>query len=254
MANAAELWKQWDDEHSEVAAEALIEHYMPLVAYHVQRISNGLPSSISKDELKSHALSGLLDAIAKFDSKRALKFDTYASFRIRGAIIDGLRKEDRLPRTIRDKVKKLEQITEQLEQEKGRSVLPGEVAAAMGLPEKEVEALKREQFTSHTLSLDDVMHMNDHLDPSAVAYQFEDEQAIMPDDKLVEEDTRKELAEMIKELGRNEQLVIQLSYYEELSLTEIGRILNLSTSRISQIHARAIAKLRKGLQKKEFVR
>lgn len=247
----ADLWKCWNETKSDLAAEKLIQHYMPLVTYHVQRISNGLPISITKDEMKSHALEGLLDAITKFDSSRALKFDTYASFRIRGAMIDGLRKEDRLPRTIREKIKKMEQVTESLEQLKGRAIGIEELANAMDMPEKDIATLKYEQYSSHNLSIDDVMSGSDE---QQYAYQFQDLAAKAPESKLLEADTKEELAIAIRKLSENEQLVVQLSYYEELTLTEIGRVLDLSTSRISQIHARAINKLRQALLKKEFVR
>ncbi|GAF12903.1 RNA polymerase sigma factor for flagellar operon [Bacillus sp. JCM 19045] len=251
MNTEARLWKSWDETKSDNAVEDLINHYLPLVTYHVQRVSNGLPVSVTKDELKSHALEGLLDAIHKFDSSRALKFDTYASFRIRGAMIDGLRREDPLPRTIREKIKKMDQVTEKLEQERGRSVDFFEVAQLMDLSEKEISLLKYEQLMSTNLSFDDMI--NGSKDQS-YASQIQDPMTRNPEDKLVAEDTRKELAERILCLSENEQLVIQLSYYEELTLTEIGRVLSLSTSRISQIHARAIDKLKQGLVKKEFVR
>ncbi len=145
----------------------------------------------------------------------------------------------------------MDQVTEKLEQERGRSVDFFEVAQLMDLSEKEISLLKYEQLMSTNLSFDDMI--NGSKDQS-YASQIQDPMTRNPEDKLVAEDTRKELAERILCLSENEQLVIQLSYYEELTLTEIGRVLSLSTSRISQIHARAIDKLKQGLVKKEFVR
>ncbi|WP_059104590.1 FliA/WhiG family RNA polymerase sigma factor [Shouchella shacheensis] len=245
----ATLWAEWERTKSESASEALILNYMPLVHYHVQRISVGLPPSVDKEELLSNALGGLTDALAKFDSTRELKFDTYASFRIRGAIMDGLRKEDRVSRSMRDKMKKMDQTIAYLEQQKGRSVSSQEVAAALEMEEKEVWQINHEQLASQLVSLDEVSKGSEQQ--NVYTYSLEDTSALLPDARLIEEDTKKELAEVIAGLGKNEQLVIQLCYYEELTLTEIGHILDLSTSRISQIHARAIFKLKQKLLRKE---
>src|SRR5690625_408728 len=110
------LWNKWKTSKDEEAGNRLVEYYMPIVNYQVNRVYMNLPKNVDREEVKSLALMGLFDAMEKFDTKRDLKFDTYASFRIRGAIIDGLRKEDWLPRTVRDKSKLIEQAYEKLEQ------------------------------------------------------------------------------------------------------------------------------------------
>lgn len=251
MKSEAELWTLWIETKSSAAIEALIQHYLPLVQFHVQRVSKTLPISVTKDELQSHALEGLFDAIQKFDANRDLKFDTYASFRIRGAMIDGLRKEDRLPRTVREKIKRMDTVVEQLEQSQGRSVAPSEIAREMNVTEKEVSYLKFEQLNSTTLSFDDVLSTSNDV---SYHVQVRDERMEQPGEALIHSDTKRELIERIKALNENEQLVIQLSYFEELSLTDIGKVLDLSTSRISQIHAKAIKKLKQGFAEKAFVR
>lgn len=251
MKSEAELWALWHESKSSEAIEALIHYYLPLVQFHVQRVSKTLPATVTKDELKSHALEGLFDAIQRFDPSRDLKFDTYASFRIRGAMIDGLRKEDRLPRTIREKIKRMDQIVEQLEQAQGRSVHEAEIAAEMKLSSKEISSIRYDQFISMNVSFDELVSSTGD---GVYQTQVKDEQMEQPGERLIQTDTKNELIERLKALNENEQLVIQLSYFEELSLTDIGRVLNLSTSRISQIHAKAIKKLKQGFVERVFVR
>ena len=185
---------------------------------------------------------GLFNALERFEPDRDLKFDTYASFRIRGAILDGLRKEDWLPRSIREKTKKIEQTIEKLEQEKMRNVTVEEVAAELQMPIEEIMSAINENFVSSIISVDD--QPQDIEDKEGKSFSFKDEKALMPEDNLVRTELYEELAKVITTLNENEQLVLQLFYKEELTLTEIGRVMGLSTSRISQIHSKAIFKLR----------
>ncbi|MBM7644373.1 RNA polymerase sigma factor for flagellar operon FliA [Scopulibacillus daqui] len=237
-------WENWINHRDEEAVNALICMYMPLVNYHVQRISAGIPNNINKDDLKSYGMSGLYDALYKFDITRDLKFDTYASFRIRGAIIDGLRKEDWMPRALREKTKKLDAITEQLEQKYMRHVSLEEVAKEMGISIEEASSIVYESLYSNLVSIDDDLKNSQKEQP---AYIIEDKDSVSPDDQLINKETEAELAQKIVELNPKEQIVISLFYYEELTLTEIGKVLGLSTSRISQIHSKALFKLRKSL-------
>ncbi|WP_255259802.1 sigma-70 family RNA polymerase sigma factor [Lentibacillus sp. CBA3610] len=130
------LWKQWLENNDQSAANELIDHYMYLVSFHVERISSNLPGNVSKDDLKSFGMMGLFDALTKFQHDRELKFDTYASFRIRGAIIDGLRKEDWLPRSIREKTKKVEVTSQELEQLYQREPTSDEIAEKLQITAK----------------------------------------------------------------------------------------------------------------------
>lgn len=233
-------WNKWISDRDPDSGERLLRLYEPLVNYHVQRIAVGLPRGVDPDELKSHALMGLFDALNKFDTGRDLKFDTYASFRIRGAILDGLRKEDWMPRSMREKVRKVDAATEKLQQRYLRPVTPGEVAEETGLKEEEVTAVQSESFLANVLSIDDDYDRDDgHMNLS-----IEDKKTANPEKELVKEETIRHLTEMIEMLNEKERMVIGLFYYEGLTLTEIGKVLELSTSRISQIHSKALFRLK----------
>lgn len=242
MNEEEQCWQKWIEKRDKLSGDFLAKKYMPLVSYHVQRISVGLPKNVCRDDLRSLGMMGLFNALERFEPDRDLKFDTYASFRIRGAILDGLRKEDWLPRSIREKTKKIEQTIEKLEQEKMRNVTVEEVAAELQMPIEEIMSAINENFVSSIISVDD--QPQDIEDKEGKSFSFKDEKALMPEDNLVRTELYEELAKVITTLNENEQLVLQLFYKEELTLTEIGRVMGLSTSRISQIHSKAIFKLR----------
>ncbi|PYZ98036.1 FliA/WhiG family RNA polymerase sigma factor [Alteribacter lacisalsi] len=236
-----QCWESWHNRRDKDSCDLLIKAYMPLVDYHVQRVRNGMPRNVNSGELKSHGMMGLYDALLKFDKTRDLKFDTYASFRIKGAIIDGLRQEDRLPRSLREKAKRIEAVQEQLEQELCRMPEPSEVAAAAEMTEAEVVRTMNESLISHFLSIDD--SAGDEGSSPSFVQTIADLREPTPEDHAVKTAKYEELASCISRLTENEQLVLSLFYFEELTLTEIGRVLSLSTSRISQIHSRALYKL-----------
>ncbi|PLS16701.1 FliA/WhiG family RNA polymerase sigma factor [Bacillus sp. M6-12] len=239
-------WRKWIDCRDPQAGDTLVKKYLPLVSFHVQRISVNLPRSVSRDDIRSLGMMGLFDALERFDPNRDLKFDTYASFRIRGAILDGLRKEDWLPRSAREKAKKIESAIEKLEQKHMRTATPQEIAEMLNLPEEEVYSTLNENFFANILSMDENPQEQDEKDHSK--FSLKDEKAVLPEDNLLKEELYEQLAKVITTLNEKEQMVLQLFYKEELTLTEIGQILNLSTSRISQIHSRAIFKLRAAMQ------
>lgn len=237
-----QLWQRWVAERDPRAGDLLIKKYTPLVSYHVQRISTGLPKNVSRDELTSLGMMGLFDALNKFDLSRDLKFDTYASFRVRGAIIDGLRKEDWLPRSAREKAKKLESQIEMLEQQLQRHVTPEEIAKELGVDTDDVYQTMQEHFMSNILSMDEYSSEQD--DSDGKSFVIRDDQIRTPEQEVVQAELLGDLVECIKDLNEKEQQVLSLFYTEELTLTEIGEMLNLSTSRISQIHSKALFKLR----------
>lgn len=241
------IWEKWISERDEEAGNLLVKKYMPLVSYHVQRVSVGLPRNVSRDDIHSLGLLGLYDALEKFDPTRDLKFDTYASFRIRGAIIDGLRKEDWLSRSTRDKAKKIEATIGKLEQKLMRNVTAKDIASELNLTEEEVVTTMNEHFFSSVLSIDE--NAGDQEEKEGQSFSIKDTKAEIPEEKVVKDELIKEMAEMIGHLNENEQLVLSLFYQEELTLTEIGQVMDLSTSRISQIHSKAIFKLRQSLSK-----
>jgi len=241
-------WDKWILCRDSEACDALIKRYMPLVSYHVQRISVSLPKSVNKDDLKSIGMVGLYDALEKFDHKRELKFETYASFRIRGAILDGLRKEDWLPRSSREKTKKVEAAIERLEQKYLRNVLPAEVAKDLEMSEDEVTNIMNEGFFANVLSIDDQNSDSDDQEHHSKLV-LKDEKSVSPEEKMVKDELIQQLGKVIVDLSEKEQMVVSLFYKEELTLTEIGQVMNLSTSRISQIHSKALFKLRNLLEK-----
>ncbi|WP_017753781.1 FliA/WhiG family RNA polymerase sigma factor [Calidifontibacillus oryziterrae] len=240
--NEDQIWQRWIETRDPQAGDSLIRLYMPLVNYHVQRISVGLPKSVSRDDVKSYGLMGLYDALEKFDYKRDLKFDTYASFRIRGAIIDGLRKEDWLPRSMREKNKKIEAAIDRLEQKLMRNVTIEEIAMEVEMSEDEVQHIITEGFFANILSIDE--GTKDAEEKEGLSFTIRDKKTLTPEEEMVKEELYKVLANAIEGLNDKEQLVISLFYQEELTLTEIGQVLGLSTSRISQIHSKALLKLR----------
>ena len=238
-------WKLWLEARDTQAAEALVIAYSPLVDYHVHRIAAGLPSSISKEELKSLGMIGLFDALWKFDPERDLKFNTYASFRIKGAILDGLRKQDWLPRSVREKTKRIESTIEKLEQKYLRHITAAEVAEELNLTEQEVLETLQENTIANLILLDD--HKKEQERENHV--HLEDKKTPTPEQQYIKQELVGELGEALKRLSEKEQLVISFFYDQELTFTEIGQILGLSTSRISQIHSKALYKLRNVLEK-----
>lgn len=236
-------WDLWIRNRDPEAGDILVRKYTPLVSYHVQRISSGLPRNVSRDDIMSLGLHGLFDALTKFDPGRDLKFDTYASFRIRGTIIDGLRKEDWLPRSSREKSKKQEEEIMKLEQKLQRHATPEEIAGHMGISVDQVYQTVHEHYFSNVLSIDE--KINDDDDEGQKSFVIKDEGARTPEQKTMMTELIGDLITKIKELNKNEQLVLSFFYTEEMTLTEIGEILGLSTSRISQIHSKALFKLRK---------
>ncbi|QFT88891.1 RNA polymerase sigma-D factor [Bacillus sp. THAF10] len=244
--NESYYWSLWKTKKDADAGDFLVRKYMPLVQYHVQRIAVGLPKTVKREEIKSLAFVGLFDAIEKFDPTRDLKFDTYASFRIRGAIIDGLRKEDWLPRSVREKAKKIEAAMEELEQELMRNATLEEVSKQVSMPQDEVSTVIHEVFYANVLSMDDMP--KDQEESHHGTYILKDEKTLSPEEEAIKSEAVHQLVQEIESLSENEKLVVSLFYKEELTLTEIGQVLGLTTSRISQIHSKAIFKLRKQLE------
>lgn len=235
-------WEKWMNNRDPLSGDILVNEYKPLVQYHVQRIRARVPRSVSQDELMSLGLQGLFDALTKFNRKRDLKFDTYASFRIRGSIIDGLRKEDWLSRASRERTKRLDEAIQHLEQQYQRHVEPEEIAAHLDWTVDDVYEVTQERYFSNVLSIDEKVNQDD--DDTDHQYFIEDEQVETPESKVMKNELIQELIKQIETLNKNEQMVLQLFYSEDMTLTEIGEILELSTSRISQIHSKALLKLK----------
>ena len=245
----SKLWKKWIEKHDSDAANELVKNYMYLVSFHVERIAVNIPHYVNKEELESFALMGLYDALKKFELDRELKFDTYASFRIRGSIIDGLRKEDWLPRLLREKSKQIEQVSQELIQELQRMPTSSEIAQKMDMTTEEVETVVSDSLFANILSIDNQKNHDNDESREGTGYEIPDRSTVTPDEHILNIELKEELVEGIKVLNDNEKNVISLFYQDELTMTEIGEVLDLTTSRISQIHKNALFKLRKTLEK-----
>ncbi|MBR2757166.1 MAG: FliA/WhiG family RNA polymerase sigma factor [Exiguobacterium sp.] len=240
-----QLWDRWNMDRDMDTANELLAHYEFLIHYHVQRMIVTLPKSVERDELKSLGYMGLYDALMKYDSEHNNKFDTYAAFRIRGAIIDGLRKVDWLPRSVREKVKKIDHVAEQLEQSLHRAPTKSELASACDLPISEIERTMAEGYFANMLSIDEAVTLQEEGKVMSVTYFDPDSEK--PEDTLLQRELIDVLAAEIDHLSEKERLVVSLFYFDELTLTEIGEVLELSTSRISQIHSKALKTLKHAL-------
>lgn len=243
-----ELWQQWKEHRDIEAKKRLIEHYLPLVDYVTNRMAIGLPKNVSKDDLASNGVMGLIDAIEKFDYQRGLQFETYASWRIRGAIIDGLRQGDWVPRSVREKAKKIEEAYQHLEQQLLRSVTDAEVSAYLNVSERDFQQMLQEIAVTTVCSLEDPIREEESETRLSMLV---DEKARNPDYKVQEHFLKETLIKGIERLTEKERIVISLFYYEELSLSEIAEVMSLSPSRISQLHSKAILRLRGALEKQK---
>lgn len=237
-----QLWQEYKATGKEKIREKLIVKYAPFVKYVAGKIFVNLPSNIEFDDLVSYGILGLIDAIEKFDIDRNIKFKTYAKTRIRGAIFDELRVLDWTPRSIRQKARKLEKAYAKLESKLGRAARDEEVAEYLGISVHELHNLFNETKKSLLLSLDELFY-DDEEGASRLDF-VEDKKSDNPQSKIEQSEIRDILAESINRLSERERLVVTLYYYEDLTSKEIGRILGVSDSRISQLHTKAILRLR----------
>lgn len=238
-----ELWSAYQIDPSEINREALIVFYLRFVRYICGRIAIDLPSHVKEEDLLSSGVEGLMDAIEKFDPTRDNLFRTYAYNRIRGAVIDELRRLDWAPRSLRRKAKEFEKTEGELEQRFGRKVTPDEIAEEMNVSREEVDTVYRDVKTTALLSLDEVIK-NSSVDKATKRMDMiENKKSLTPKQVLEQKELKELLAKKIEDLPKKEKLVIVLYYYEELTLKEIGAVLEVSESRISQLHSQAIERV-----------
>lgn len=244
-AELEQAWEEFKTTGSAEAREALILAYVPLVKYVAGRVSVGLPSNVDFDDLVSYGVFGLVDAVEKFDPGRGVKFETYAVARIRGAVIDGLRSIDWVPRSVRQKSKELEQTIGALEAKLGRPASDQEIAEALNITVDEYHELLSEVKGVSLASLDEVWS-GDPEEEGKIPFgqMIENTRSEDPTARVEDVEVKRVLAEAIDHLPERERLVVALYYYEGLTLKEIGEVLNVSESRISQIHTKAILRLR----------
>ena len=243
MKGLVKRYKQENKGVNDKLRDQLIMDYAPLIRFVAQRIASRLPSNIDIDDLVSAGVIGLMDAIEKYDPSRDNKFKTYAEFRIRGAILDELRSQDWVPRSVRDKAKRIERMYAELEQKLGRSVSDRELSSALGLKLDEYHDMVSKVKAVTLLSVDDL----------TIPYQNEKKSLLEclegtniknPFAQLKNKDVRRILMDHIDDLPEKQKLVLSLYYYEDLNLKEIGKILEVTESRVSQLHTQAVNRLR----------
>ena len=245
-----QLWQRFKEEDDQNAREELVIHYSYLVKYMANRMAINLPSSVEVDELISYGIEGLIEAADKFDYQRKIKFETYAIARIKGAMIDGLRAMDWVPVSVRQKSKELEKAYNRVETKLGRNATDQEVAEELGITVEQFQTLLREVSLATVLYLEDFLPGEDGSNRRIMDI-IEDEQADNALDMAELMDTKRVLAEAISRLPEKEKLVLELYYYEGLNLKEIGAVMGLSESRISQLHSKAILRLRGRLSRRK---
>ncbi|MBQ7167902.1 MAG: RNA polymerase sigma factor WhiG, partial [Treponema sp.] len=224
--------------------DQFIRQYMPLVKYVAGKVSTGMPESVEFDDLVGYGQFGLLDAISKYDPDKNVKFKTYAVTRIRGAIFDELRELDWVPRSVRQKSREIEDTITELEAKLGRTASDAEIAKAMGMTESEYESVVMKVSGTNILSLNDVWYSNDDSDNMSIGDNIEAPNSMNPDVIVERKEIKRVIIQAINELPQNEKMVIILYYHEDLTFKEIGQVLNVSESRISQLHSKANLRLR----------
>jgi len=244
-ANVNTLWQRYKEQGDIQAREELIIQYASLVKYVAGRLAISLPPNVQRDDLISYGIFGLIDAIEKFDHSRGIKFETYAIARIKGSIWDGLRAMDWVPYSVRQKAKELEKTYCILENRLGRAANDEEVCAAMQITLSQFRHMLAETSATSVLSLDEIWRMEgDQSDPIRLIDTIEDPNAEDPTMLAEYEEMKGILTDAIGKLPERERMVIALYYYEGLTLKEIGEVLGVSESRISQMHTKAILRLR----------
>lgn len=237
-----QLWVKYKEHNSKEAKEELIIRYVSLVKIIAGRLFTSYNAHVEFDDLLGYGVIGLIDAIEKFDHKKLIKFETYANIRIRGAIIDEIRHLDWIPRSTRQKYKRIEDAIAKLQAEYGYDIPDEIIADEMGMPLDEYLKLLGEVTTYSVVSLEEKIDDNTSFDIKSSNQDFE------PETHYIDEEMKLLLADVIDKLPDKERLVLQLYYYSELTYKEIAEVLSVSESRVSQIHTKAISKLRISLK------
>lgn len=238
------LWVEYKKAREPKLREYFIKKYAPLVKYVAGKVAVGMPHNVEFDDLVSYGTFGLLDAIEKYDPTKEVKFKTYAMTRVRGGIFDELRNVDWIPRSIRQKAKQVEKIILELENRMGRTAEDEEIAHELDIDIDEFHDLMSKISGTSLISLNDVWHGNDENEEMVFVDTLESPEALNPDTIVEREEIKNMIVECIKKLPDREKKVIVLYYYEDLTLKEIGEVLEVTESRVSQLHTKAIMRLR----------
>ena len=240
-AEREKLWETYQKNPSPEIREQIILEYAPLVKIVAGRLSMYLGYNVEYDDLVGYGIFGLIDAIDKFNAQKDVKFETYASLRIRGSILDQIRKMDWIPRTVRQKQKKLDEAIKRIEMKTGKNVTDEELAAEVGITDDELLIWQSQLKITNVVSLNEFVEQGSEPIMDAKGNSH----FIQPEDKIEENELKEVLKDTLETLTEKERKVIEFYYYEELTLKEISKILGVSESRISQLHTKALAKMRK---------
>ena len=239
-----DLWRRYKDDGDGTARERLVVAYSPMVKFVAGRLGAGLPSHVEDADLISYGLVGLIGAIERFEPERGIKFETFAMTRIRGAIIDELRSLDWVPRSVRSRAREIEAAQSKLEHELQRAPTEAELAAKLNMTEEELQSAN-----SSVYALDELWTVSDSSgDQVSLLDTIADDGAADPQEALDSSEIKDRLTEAIGSLPEREQLVVALYYYENLTLREIGEVLGVTESRVSQLHTKAVMRLKSRLQ------
>ncbi|OGJ87572.1 MAG: hypothetical protein A2268_03980 [Candidatus Raymondbacteria bacterium RifOxyA12_full_50_37] len=246
------LWDEYLKTRSKTAKDKLLVEYSSLVKYTAQRMAINLPKSVDVNDLMGAGVVGLIKAVEAFDMAHEVKFETFATHKVRGAILDELRSLDWVPRSVRQKARSLQRVYAKLENDLGRMPYDDEVMAEMKIGQKEFEDMLSEVTPTTIISLEEAMPEKPGGDSKQITLidVIADPNGTNPLKEMGFAETKRILKETIAALPEKERLVIALYHYEELTLKEIGEVLNISESRVSQIHSKAIIKLRSRLIKR----
>jgi RNA polymerase sigma factor for flagellar operon FliA len=239
-----DLWKLYRKSGDSRIRDYFVKQYAPLVKYVAGKIAIGMPHNVEFDDLVGFGVFGLFDAIEKFDPGKHVKFKTYAVTRIRGAIFDELRSIDWVPRSVRQKAREVEETVRSLESRLGRSATDEEIAEAMDMDVESFQSLILKISSTSILSLNDVWYTGEDDDQISIVESVESPKSLNPDAIVEREEIKRVIVEAIDELPEKEKKVLILYYYEDLTLKEIGHVLGVTESRISQLHTKAIMRLR----------
>ena len=238
-AERQKIWDRYMRTKETELRDQLILEYINVVNLVASRMGMYLGYTVEYDDLVGYGIFGLIDAIDKYDMAKNVKFETYASLRIRGSILDHIRKLDWVPRTLRQKQKKMDTVSSKLEEELGRPATDQEIADELGLSLDEYEGWKSEAELSNLISLDDYLEQGNEGRLDAFGSRF-----VGPEAAVEQEEMKKMLTEALMTLTEKEQRVVTLYYYEELTLKEISEVLEVSESRVSQLHTKALKKIK----------
>lgn len=237
------LWEEYSKLKSDKLREQLIIEYVPLVKLVAGRLNMYLGYTVEYDDLVSYGVFGLIDAIDKFDYGKGIKFETYASLRIRGSILDQIRKMDWIPRSVRQKQKQIEAAITKLEKEKGSNVHDADIAEELGISLDEYRGWESQTNISNIASLDEFMEQG----TEGSVKEFRNNTYIEPEEAIDKAEVKQMLMDALELLTEKEKKVVLLYYYEDLTLKEVASVLEVSESRISQLHSKALEKMKKHL-------